>query len=338
MNQRCPLLTLAVCSIFFMTVSASAAKAEVLSLEKAIEIAQAQSPEVRNGEEQYDSARAKRRLALMPSEPTFSLSFNDMTAPFYRASAASRVYQLTQPIGFPGRAVLNSSMLGDSAEASRLQMEALRHQVSVNVKQAYYGLALARKNIALNADLKANYEQILAVAKRRYENGAITQVDYLNAQVALIQNENDLTDLRSAERAARAQLNVLLKRSTDTEVEVEPVQMTLHPEISKEEAARKMLENRVEVRVARAQLNASEKARTLAWMSILPDFQLIAGQTFYDVHSASPYSSTPDATASGVWPTRTYMVGVQFTVPIWGLFNEREVIVGASHDLSLIHI
>jgi outer membrane protein TolC len=67
-------------------------------------------------------------------------------------------------------------------------------------------------------------------------------------------------------------------------------------------------------------------------MSLLPDFQLTAGATFYNVPTASPLSSTPDATATGSYPTRTFMAGLTVQIPLWFLFNEREAIVGASHD------
>ena len=98
------------------------------------------------------------------------------------------------------------------------------------------------------------------------------------------------------------------------------------------EAESQMLAHRNEIQAAQYQLSAAGKACGLAWMQLLPDFQLTAGTTFYNVPAASPLSSTPQAVATGGWPTHTYLAGIQIQIPLWFLFNEREVIVGASHD------
>lgn len=49
---------------------------------------------------------------------------------------------------------------------------------------------------------------------------------------------------------------------------------------------------------------------------------------------ASPYSGAAPVPgySDPAWPTRTYMAGVQFTIPLWFMFNERAVIAGASYD------
>jgi outer membrane protein TolC len=299
-----------------------------LTLTQAIRTAQEQSPDVRQVQEQYSSARAKVGLALAPSEPTLSFSNNDMTKQFSLGSSASNVIQVTESIGFPGRAVMNRSMLSQQAEAIQFQLQAMKLQVSVNVKTAYYNLQLARKNIELNADTRLAYERILSIAKRRYETGAAGQVDYLNAQVTLLANNNDLADLQTAERQARGQLNVLLKKPVDAELAIEPIKMVYHPKIELNKALEAMIERRNEIQAARSQEHATQRAVDLAWLSILPDFQITLGTTDYRKDFASPYN----ATGAAGYPTRTYSAGIQFTVPLFAIFNERQVIAGASHD------
>jgi outer membrane protein TolC len=107
--------------------------------------------------------------------------------------------------------------------------------------------------------------------------------------------------------------------------------MEERPPVSLDDSLTKMIANRPEIKAAEAQEKAAESAYQLAWMQLLPDFQLVAGTTFYRVPSASPLSNLPDAATSG-YPTHTYMAGVQLTLPLWFLFNEREVISGASKD------
>ncbi|PWU19426.1 MAG: hypothetical protein C5B49_05790 [Bdellovibrio sp.] len=304
--------------------------ADALSLGEAIKIGRESSPDIKQLEAQYLSAVQKTNFALAPGEPTISIMHNDLSTALNIGTAASTQIQLTQPIGFPGRAVLNRAQLTDQANAIQYQLSALNLQVSVNIKTAYYNLQLAQRNIQLNADTRLAYERILEVTRRRYESGATGQVDFLNAQVSLLSNENDLADLQTAEKIARAQLNVMLKRPSDAAVEVEPIKMVDLPEINPREAIDKMVENRNEIKAAQAQQKAADKSYQLAWMGLLPDFQLILGTTQYHESYASPYSGVP--ALAGNWPTTTYMVGVQFTVPIWFMFNERASIRGASFD------
>lgn len=301
-----------------------------LTLKEAIQIALDKSPDLASLQEQTYSANAKARLALAPSEPTLSVTSNDLTQAFHLNSAASNVFQITQPIGFPGRAWINRSQLTDQADSISYQTRAMKMQVIVNVKTAYYNLQLAQKNIELNNDTRLAYERIQQIAKRRYESGATGQVDFLNAQVALLTNQNDLADLQTAEKTARAQLNVFLKNPVDEALVVEPIRMNYYPKIDMQTAINQMIENRNEIKAAQFTASAANKAYKLAWMSVLPDFQVSAGTTFYRTQSASPYSGAP--ALDGSYPVHTYLFGISFTVPIWFFASEREVITGASHD------
>jgi outer membrane protein, multidrug efflux system len=310
------------------------ALAELVTLKSALENIYQQSPDIQQLQAQYDSAVAKRRLALSPAEPTLSFQVNDMPSQFDIYHPASKVIQLQQVLGFPGRALLNRSMMNDQAQAIGYQINAMKIQVGVNVKTVYLALQLAQKNIQLNADTRLSYERIMEIAKRRYESGATSQVDYLNAQVALLGNKNDLADLQAAERSARGQLNVLLKRPVTDEIEVEPLEMSYHPIVNVDEAIERMLNNRNEIKAAQAQVHASDKAYKLAWMSLLPDFQFTLGTTFYSNPYASPLAGDPanQSNLPSSIPDHTYLAGVQITLPIWFLFNERQVISGASND------
>jgi outer membrane protein TolC len=283
------------------------------------------SPDIHSLENQLASAESHKRQALAPAEPSLSASSNDMTQPFRLGSPTSTVYQITQTLGFPGRAFVNRSGLSAQAQVIAAQLASMRLQVAANIKQAYFGLELARRNLELNAEQRESYERIVAITKRRYESGAITQVDLLNAQATLYSNDNDLADLNSAEKQALTQLNILIGNPGDTAIELGPLPACPPPPGDFDKALHAMLDHRPEILAAHRQVDAAGASHTLAWMQLLPDFQLTAGETFYNVPGASPL-------ASSTGENHTYMAGVQITIPIWGLFNEREAIVAAGHD------
>jgi len=302
-------------------------RAEPMKLRQAIEIVQNRNPDIRNYENQIQSIEAKARQTLAPSTPFFSLTYNDMLSALTPGGAASTVLQLTQPLGFPGKAFLSYSAIRAQADGLRSQLRATQLGVATSVKTAYYQLALAKRNIELNHAQRDAYERILAIAKRRYEAGSITQVDFLNSEVTLYSNFNDLADLNASEVAARAQLNVLLGNSSDAELETEPFHAVLPPLRNRVEALDQMTRNRPEVRAATFQTEVTGQNHKLAWMSGLPDFQFTVGTTFYNIPGASPVNLSDAG-----YINHTFLAMVQLTVPLWFFFNERESIVSTSHD------
>lgn len=315
--------------------------ADVLSLKQAIEIAREINPDIKSLQNQFESAQAKKRQSLAPTEPTASITYNDLDKAFNIPNSGSTVYQLNQPFAFPGKAWVNHAALDHQAQSIFYQLKAKELDVANTVKSAYFGLALAQKNIELNAETKASYERIMATARRRYEAGAITQVDLLNAEIALYSNVNDLADLETTEKTALAQLNNFLGKSSEAPTQVESmdkIRRASHPHMSLTEAQDKMVQNRPEIKSAIELTEAADKTYSLAKMSLLPDFQITLGTTNYNLAAASPINSVTSQ-------TQTWMVGLQATIPIWGLFNERETIRGASYDkaaadanLSSLHL
>jgi len=316
------------CLCLWFCARPSLASAEVLSLAKAIELAKQASPDILNLSAQAASARAKAAQTWAPTEPTLGVTYQDMNTPYHGfvGDQGSRVYTFTQPVLFPGKSIVNHSVLSNQAKSIQSQMNAMELTVSMNVKAAYFQLAQARENLNLNKETHDFYERIYAIAKRRYESGAITQVDLLNADAALHSNDNDLADLRSAEHIARSQLNILLGNPPTTNFEVESLKMQKRKIPDYETLEKQMIENRHELKAAQYQFEASQSSYRLAKMSLLPDFQFSFGTTYYDVLGTSPLStSNPDA-------NHTYFAGVQITIPIWFMFDQRQTIISASHD------
>ncbi len=299
--------------------------AELLTLEQAVHTAKVTSPDLQSSQAQTKSARYRAEQSLAPALPSISYTYQDMNTPYHGLSVpASRVIGLTQPINFPGKALLAHSSLSYQAKALEDQSKGQELQVSLNTKTAYFQLQISRENLNLNAEQHLLYERIFATAKRRYEAGAITQVDLLNAEVALNANDNDLADLKSAERQARAQLNLLIGRPVDQKYDIEAIKGRATQVFDKGQLQNKMNEYRNELRAARNTYEAANKSYRLAEMSLLPDFQLTAGTTYYDVPEASPIAANGGS--------HTYYIGLQATIPIWFLLDQRLGMSAAASD------
>jgi cobalt-zinc-cadmium efflux system outer membrane protein len=297
---------------------------ETLPLTQAIQAAKDRSPDIANLMHQMLAARAQARQALSLADPSVSVAVNDMNGDFNQADAGSTSFGIDQPFTFPGKALLNWAQGKDQAEALEHQLRNTEIQLVINVKTAYYQLALARKNLDLNTEQEKILEQIVSVVKRRYEAAGVTEVDVANAQLAQYANQTSRADLVLAEKTALSQLNVMLGREAEADVEVEALpDPDGVPKVDKVEALTKMKAHNPQILSAASTASAASKGLTLAWMGLLPDFQVGVSDNQY--HLASPnYASSP--------LIETHSFNVQANVPLWALFNESQSILAAGHS------
>ncbi|HTB23517.1 MAG TPA: TolC family protein [bacterium] len=311
---------LALCSLCFP----GRAAADVLGVDQAVQMAKECSPDIRNLKHQVLAAEAQARQALAPQDPGVSASYNDTNQAFQRSTAGSQSFGISQPFTFPGKALLNWSAGMDQAKSLRAQMRSTEMQVAANVRSAYYQLALARKNIDLNDRQEKILEQIVRIVQRRYEAGSVTEVDVANAQMSEYQNQASLADLVLAEKTALSQLDVMLGKPAEAEIQVAPLPDTAAiPVVDRASALGKMDELNPQILSNVYQASAARKNLGLAWMGLLPDFQVGVNDNQYFVDHVN-YASSP--------LIQTHSLELSATVPLWFLFNESQNILAGTHN------
>ena len=150
---------------------------------------------------QEDMAKAKSARY-----PSVSLNGNyevdtedfDNTASNYTLGAMVSV-----PLYTGGR---NSSRIKEATEALsrvRAQIRGMKHQISIEVRQAFFNARSARDRIAVARASVGQAEEALRIVKNRYESGLFTITDLLAAQVMVQQSRTNelkaIHDFRAAE-------------------------------------------------------------------------------------------------------------------------------------------
>jgi len=307
-----------------MLTTSSCLAADTLSVDAAVQAAKDRSPDIQNLQQQVLAANAQARQALSLQDPSASVSVNDMNANFNTGNAGSASFGFSQPFTFPGKALLNWSQGKDNAKALQAQLTAMELQVAANVKGAYYQVALGQKNLDLNKEQEQILEQIVSIVKRRYEAGSVTEVDVANAQMAQYANEASLADLVLAEKSAVVQLNVMLGHPAESDLAVDPLPEALAvPTVDRVDAMAKLAKLNPQIQQALYQASAASKGLTLAWMGLLPDFQVGVSDNQYHTYSTN-YASSP--------LVETHSLNFSANFPLWGLFNESQAIVAADHS------
>jgi len=178
---------------------------EALQTETFLTQALAHRPELRSAEAQIQAAQERVNFAKADKNPLLFLSSNyqRQTATGFSRDYAWSVNLIVQfPIFDSGR---RESVLQEQEallQQALAQREQLQRQIALEVEQAVrnYQVALQRLNTARAA--LASAEEAFRLARVRYEAGVGTQVEVLDAQVALTQaRANEVRALYDAHKA-----------------------------------------------------------------------------------------------------------------------------------------
>jgi outer membrane protein len=178
---------------------------EALQTETFLTQALAHRPELRSAEAQIQAAQERVNLAKADKNPLLFLSSNyqRQTETGFSRDYAWSVNLIVQfPIFDSGR---RESVLQEQEallQQALAQREQLQRQIALEVEQAVrnYQVALQRLNTARAA--LASAEEAFRLAQVRYEAGVGTQVEVLDAQVALTRaRANEIQALYDAHKA-----------------------------------------------------------------------------------------------------------------------------------------
>ncbi len=201
--------------------------ADTLTLERAVAVALARSPEVRAAAARADGAAADQRAAwgtLLPTataNASFSRAdFRTVTFPAPEGSSerlevplesvrkgSSQGVTLRWEVLQAGRWFSGPREGAAARRAASLRLTAARRRTAAAVKRAYYE-ALAAYGLAAVAERQlSERRRDLEVAQRRYEIAAAERTDILGAEIEVGTAELALLEARDAAEAARRALH-----------------------------------------------------------------------------------------------------------------------------------
>jgi outer membrane protein TolC len=176
----------------------------------------------------------------------------------------------------------------------------------------YYGTLAAQKQLISLKEAVLRLELIKNIAKSRYANNAAAYVEFLNAQVAQSSAEADRFAMEKQLQVSLSNIKTLIGRNPREKI-------ILTGEINLDHVAAPTLvelEDHVEnnhplLQSSRFQLEAAQKAVTLAKMAYLPDFQIIAT------------SNTNNAPLSSGSSRLNYQFELDVVIPLFFFTKER---------------
>jgi outer membrane protein len=150
-------------------------------------------------------------------------------------------------------------------DASGQQLARTEQEIVFRVVDSYYGALLAKKQLELGEQALKTAEAILDRGKNRFESGVAVESDALSAEVRMAARKQELIRAQNNLALARAQLSTAL--GVPAENEFDPAEVLAEktlPALSLEEAEKKAMETRPDLKQIRSEETAQLRSVAIA--------------------------------------------------------------------------
>ncbi len=274
----CGLLRFVVAVMLF-SLSGTASAEEPLVLQTLIDEALRNNHEILMAESKWKASTHRIVQAESLPDPMLMIGYqnegwNEYT--FGQMEGAQWMYGLSQMFPFPGKRSLKGEMASQDAEGAGEEYRAVRLRTIARVKELYFDLFLAYRDLDLVSDKAALFSRIEAAALGRYSAGMAPQQEVLMAQAEKYMLAERETMLRQKVSSTEAMLVSVLGATPET-----PLTRPAEPEMtpfaySREELIEAAMDRSPEVR-SRHRMQAAAQAKVrMAEKEYFPDMTLAA--------------------------------------------------------------
>ncbi len=267
---------------------------EELTLERCIEIAIANQPEIlqylyatRASEADLGKAKAGYypQLDAKSTYTGYNLAkkTDDPYPPIntlYGYKYGDNTLSLTQKIYDFGKREANVDVARFNVDSSRMEMENKITSVVYSVKNAYFEVLKTKLSLDIDNEVRDQYRKQLEQAKLFYTAGKKPKYDVTNAEVYLSSAELRLIDGENALSRAWLSLNTAMGYDGGATYKVKEFTSLEKIAISEPEALARANRNRQDLQALLAQKSSAEKSVALAKADYFPSLDANAGYEF----------------------------------------------------------
>lgn len=263
-------------------------KGETLNLQRCIEISLLRQPNILAAASTVDANRSRVGQAQANYYPQIDLTSGYSrvaTAGFSRTgtSVSSDAFDqytaraaLSQNIYDFGKTSTQVKIQNFNLDSSRSDLENVFEQTVFNVKQAYYGVLAAQRNVVVAADSVKQFQLHLEQAKGFYEAGTKPKFDVTKAEVDLGNAKLNLITAENSLKISRVVLNNAMGVPDAPEYGIEDNLDFLKYEITLDKALETAYSNRPDLKSLVFRRQATESSIDLAAKDYYPTLSGIA--------------------------------------------------------------
>lgn len=277
--------------------------AELLTLDRAVELALGDNRTVASAELDVEKARdrvAEAHTLRFPSvklyvigsenlssiDTTFErgvfgtfpgigpVPATDTTISTSHQPTLSVVSQVSQPLSQLYRIGLNEKLARVGVELAREETRAKQQDVVASVKEAYFAILQTQSALESTAETTRMYAELDRITDDYIIQQVVLRSDSLDVKARRAQSEYDESALRDRLAAEKERLNLLLGRDVDSALRVSPAPEYSLYEVDLAAARARALERRPEIREARLRVEQAGLERRIKKAERLPDVSL----------------------------------------------------------------
>jgi outer membrane protein TolC len=272
-----------------------------LDLQELINEALKNSPEIHAAGSKASASGFRVPQAASLPDPMFMIGYQNEGYNRYNygdSPDAKWMYSVSQTFPYPGKLPLKGEMAAKENESLSASSRAVRLRTVSRIKELYYDLFLAYKNIDLIRDRSALFSRVEEAALARYSSGTGMQQDVLMAQTEKYMLLEKEEMLKQKIQSLEGMLNTTLGRDVNAPLG-RPVEPPYAPyPRTMDELIALSHENSPEIK-ARQMMAASAEAKVkMAQKEYYPDFTIAAnlekrGRPFEDMWSVTTTFNIP---------------------------------------------
>ncbi len=256
-------------------IAAAGAKSDSV-LDGLIDEALKNSPEIQASQARIEAARLRIPQVKSLPDPLFMFGYQNEGFDRYsygQEQGSQWMFSASQQFLFPGKSALKGEMAARDAESMEAMHELLKLKTIARIKELYFDLFLAYKNIDLLKDKRDLFIRIENITLARYAAGKAMQQDVLMAQTEKYMLMEKEEMLKQKVQSLEAMLRATIGRDKgQLERPNEPVYQSFPMEI--DEAVDLALQHSPEIKSRGKMLDAAETKLLMAQKEYLPDFAL----------------------------------------------------------------
>jgi cobalt-zinc-cadmium efflux system outer membrane protein len=205
-----------------LAVATATARAQVSnSLQACIDIALANNPEIAGSQRKWEAALQKIPQARALEDPMIGVILDRVETTRFDTFNQNE-WMISQTFPWFGKRGLRGGVETGAATRAEMDWRMKKLEIVAMVKQAYYDLWQAERELEVNGRNQELMRQFVEAARSRYETGQASQSDFIRAQNELAKLAEDRIDRVRQQQQALTDLNQLLRRPPETSVDIGP--------------------------------------------------------------------------------------------------------------------
>jgi outer membrane protein TolC len=139
------------------------------------------------------------------------------------------IFELSQPFKFPGKRALEIAIARRSFQSQEIALEALRFQLAVKVRRAFYESLAAQNALGVRGEQVESARTFAAAAQKRVESGFAGDFETVKSLADLIAARKAERQAEGRLATARVALNTLVGRAPTAPLKISGTQESVGP-------------------------------------------------------------------------------------------------------------